>query len=168
MVELRERPVADVMATDVLVLHADATLREAITMLDDEGVSGAPVVDEAGQLVGVFSLSDLARHDAELEEGEGPRGTSYFKLSFTQSIPVATAVHDAERVSDWMSTDVKALPPGATVGDAARLMTDEGIHRVLILDGKAIRGIVSTLDLVALIAAEPERTRDTGPARRAA
>ena len=56
------------------------------------------------------------------------------------------------KVSDWMTTRVRWLPIDATAGDAARVMADEGIHHVVLMDERSIRGIVSSLDLVRFLA----------------
>lgn len=162
MVDLGDTPIVDVMTTDVQLLHGETTLREAFATLEDYGISGAPVVDEAGQVIGVFSLADLGRRETEVEEGESPRATSYFKLNITERLPVLADAYDSEHygrdtVGDWMSTDIKAMPPAATVRDAAEMMTREGIHRVLVMEGKTLRGVVTALDLVSLIAETPAR-----------
>ena len=68
-------------------------------------------------------------------------------------------------ISKVMSKDVLAIPASttlrdATAADAARIMVDEGIHRVLVMDGKKILGIVTALDLVPLLADRaPSRAR---------
>lgn len=57
--------VRDIMTTDVATITADATARDVARLLADEQISGVPVLDGAGQLVGVVSSTDLVRLAAE-------------------------------------------------------------------------------------------------------
>src|SRR3954471_11510285 len=62
---LQARTAADLMTPNPTSLQQDATLHEAVAWLVDRGVSGAPVIDEAGRPVGVFSRTDVLIHDRE-------------------------------------------------------------------------------------------------------
>lgn len=184
MLDPKKITVAKIMTSDVVTLQADATLKEALETLADYGISGAPVVDVVGECVGVFTLADLAWRDFEAQEGETPivlgwynRGTTAERL---RPLPEEREQGEYERevVGDWMTRDVKAVAPDATVEEAAQVMADQEIHRVVVLDEKRIRGIVSSLDIVKLVAGTRElaaaarsaaRTgRAKRPARRAA
>ena len=57
-----------------------------------------------------------------------------------------------DTVGDWMSDEVHAVTPGTPLGELCALMSDKSVHRVLVLDGKTVRGLVSSLDVVALVA----------------
>jgi CBS domain-containing protein len=150
---------ADVMTKDVLTLNADASIREAIGLLGDEGVSGAPVVNDAGECIGVFSLADLARRAAEIEEAEAPHAAGYFNFDPLGDEGVNLAKDDydidgfeREVVGEWMTREIETVRPEASVESLCRLMLREGIHRVLVMSGKKLLGIVASLDIVALVA----------------
>jgi CBS domain-containing protein len=173
MLDLATRPVSEIMTTDVLTLDADATIREALETLEDYAISGAPVVDGTGKCVGVFSITDLVRRDTEVEEGQGPLAIGWYQLGAMTDLmrglreELDGETTNREVVGDWMTRDPKSVPPDATVAEAARLMADEDIHRVLIMEGPKLAGIVSSLDLVELIAREGERAGAGRPARGA-
>jgi CBS-domain-containing membrane protein len=59
------RAVRDVMTTDVLTVHPDASFKQVVRLLAEYGVDGAPVVDEDGTVLGVVSGSDLTCHDEQ-------------------------------------------------------------------------------------------------------
>ena len=135
MLTLRE-----IMATDVTTAEPDMSLPEAITMLSESHISGAPVT-HGGKVVGIFSASDLLIHIAEMESTEP-------ELSFRKRrTPL-----DAVTVADVMTREVKSLPPDCTVKAAAHFMMNANIHRVLVMEDGHLRGIVTTTDLAAAVA----------------
>ncbi len=161
MEDTKKMPVSAIMSDDVLSLYANATLEDAIGSLRDYGVSGAPVLDEGGEVIGVFSLADLARRDSEVEEGEAPRATSYFNYGLGEKLSLTAEdydpeVFDRETVGDWMSPEIKSVTPDTTVAEVARTMVEEGVHRLVVTEGKKLRGIVTTFDVVRLLAELPE------------
>ena len=121
----------DVMSGPVLSVRADLTLKEVSTRLSEAGISGAPVVDDAGSLLGVVSQADLAR---TLGEGGGAGGGSELTVRRIMT-PVA----------DTVSED-------ATVPELARIMVANQYHRLVVTRQEEPVGIVSSMDLLKLIA----------------
>jgi CBS-domain-containing membrane protein len=149
---LFELTAEDLMSRDVLSIPAGMSVRAAAHRLAQAGISGAPVVDEAGHCLGVFSRADLVRY---LEEGPKP-------------VP---APPSDDMFADWQVMDLEALPGDdvtcfmtpATVtagletriGELARLMYYSHTHRVLITEGAGkVVGIVSSLDVLGALAGE--------------
>ena len=119
--------VRDIMTRQVLTIHAEATLEATARMLSTQHVSGAPVRNKTGALVGVLSKADLADF---VRSGGG---------SF--------------RVEDAMTPGVWAVHPEDSVLDAVRLMVDNAIHRVLVLDRPGhVEGILTTTDVMRALA----------------
>ena len=129
----------DVMEPNVLTIPATLQFREVQRLLVQSGCYGAPVIDEAGRVVGVVSAMDLLRAadqalDDELDPGEG-------------DVPNL----DALVASDLATPEAIWVAPDAPVARIAQLMDAECIHRVLVgIDGK-LEGIVSAIDLVRLL-----------------
>ena len=121
----------DVMSGPVLSVRADLTLKEVSTRLSEAGISGAPVVDDAGSLLGVVSQADLAR---TLGEGGGGGGG-----------PELTVRRIMTPVADTVSED-------ATVPEIARIMVANQYHRLVVTRREEPVGIVSSMDLLKLIA----------------
>ena len=130
----------DIMITDVETAEPDMTLRDAMTMLSESHIGGAPVT-HAGKVVGIFSAVDLLVYITEMEAEEP-------ELSFRKR---RTAL-DAVTVSDVMTRDVKSLPPGCSVRTAALYMIGSNIHRVLVMEEGHLLGIVTTTDLAGAVA----------------
>lgn len=158
----------DLMHTDVVRLDVDTALAAAVETLTDARVSGAPVVDASERLVGVFTLRDAARGEVEGGEryGERPAAQSGIPdwdeddadegeriervISMRDDYGPATSA--AEQVGDWMNPRVIAVAPDADLRELCRVMADERIHRVFVVEGRKLVGVVSALDVVAHVA----------------
>jgi CBS domain-containing protein len=167
---LQPRKVAarDIMTADVVTLREDATISEAVAVLEDYHVTGAPVVNALGECVGVFSLSDLVKRGEEIEAGEAPRSGGYFTGNpieedeeYFSREDYDEAVLGRDTVGQWMTPSVQAVAPDATLEDVSKRMLAERIHRVLVMDGLKVAGIVSSFDIVRFVAGQ-----DAGEARK--
>jgi CBS domain-containing protein len=139
------------MAIDVIVIPATATVTEATEILRRAHISGAPVVDRTGSPVGVFSTSDAAFGWGQ-EEAERQR--VFYRMPAGQFLPIASDEPStfAERtVGEVMTPVLFAVQKDDLVQEAALLMTVEQIHRVIVLDGTRLIGILSASDIVAAV-----------------
>jgi CBS domain-containing protein len=140
----------DIMTRDVVSAASDLTIREAMELLSERHVSGAPVVD-GGKVVGVFSASDLLTFLADLSDTTP-------SLIFRRRKGRTTPLEDVT-VDEVMTRKVQALPPDCSVDEAAALMIKKQIHRVLVMEGDALLGIVSTSDVAKAVAQHRIRNR---------
>ena len=143
----------DIMTTPVKAVSAGSTLADVMTLLTDERISGAVVTTSGGRPVGVVSLSDVVAHMAGLErDGRGLGG--YYalgdawddvghRLAAGQDEDAARTQVEAVMTPELVSVDVAARLP-----EVARVMTERGVHRVLVLEDEHVVGIVSTTDVV--------------------
>lgn len=148
----RELPVSELMTTDVITLHAETTVEEAIALLGEHRISGAPVVDGEGRLVGLLDDSDLIVADARLHAPTVVEILgAYFPLPgerhrFDEDVRHALA----GQVGELMDTRPPSVGPAATVEDVATLILDHGVSRVPVVDdGRRVVGVVTRGDLVA-------------------
>ncbi len=152
--------IRDVMTHDVLTLDPKMTLTELDRVLLRYGVSGGPVVSDE-KVVGVVSRSDVVR-TLYGEQVEAEKVSGFYTSPFPIPIPsLEQLAQDSRRIADRMTglrveeimtRDVKSVAPTDPVREAARLMAEEGYHRVPVIDGSAVVGIVTSLDLVRLLA----------------
>lgn len=119
--------VREIMSESVLTLTPETTLREASASLATLGVSGAPVCDGSGRVIGVLTKTDVVD-----QVGNG--------LDLSQSI----AAH--------MTLGAVTIDANASVEAAAVLMATEGVHRLIVLDNDKLVGVVSPLDVLRAIA----------------
>jgi CBS domain-containing protein len=144
--------VKDVMATGLVTVRATTTVAEASRLLGERHVSGAPVVDDAGHLVGVVSRADLLRG---WESAAAERRRTFYQAASGE--PVVLPGEDvgeelgSRPVSEVMMPLIFSVQEGDALRKAAALMSAEGIHRLIVLDGERIVGLLSASDLVAAI-----------------
>lgn len=152
---------ADLMRTDVLRLSVDTPIQEAVENFEEYRITGAPVVDEAGRLVGFLSLRDIATSDhvrdgrIDAERGTWP-GASEDEFDegegWADSDDYSPEVLGRETVQDWMNPELVTCSPDTKLKDVCKLMVRESVHRVLVVEGGSLRGIVTTFDVVRHLA----------------
>jgi len=151
------RLVRELMSIDVKTVGADWSLEELGRCLTDHSISGAPVVTPAGKVVGVVSVTDLARAVSE-QEAAPPEEHDFFARSFQAAVALDDLVdmrlvrESHRKVRDVMTPAVFEVDDGATVGEVAQMMVRGRIHRVFVTRKGAIVGVVSALDLLRLLA----------------
>lgn len=128
------KTVSEIMNRELFSLRPEDAVDDAMGYLVALGITGAPVVDEEGYVVGVITMRDLAR------ERGGPK------------------------VLDRMSQPAVTVYPDTPVRDAARVMADAGFHRVPVVtqDGHA-SGMVSVIDVVRAMLGVPVSHPPTFP-----
>jgi CBS domain-containing protein len=117
--------VRELMSTEVVTVSVDATVGDAVDRLLDNGIGSVIVVDADGNPAGIVTESDVLR--AARETGE-PLG----------DIDIGTAGH----------SPVVTTSPSRSVSTVARLMADEGVKKVPVLEGIDMVGIVTLTDIV--------------------
>jgi len=146
----------DVMQANVLAVPPELTLAALEDFLLSKRISGAPVVED-GKVIGIVSRSDVVRC---LSLERSLSGLIADGLASPEE-PASSVRHPADveerltahTVRDAMVVDPVVVPPDAPIADVARLLHERHIHRVLVTEGATLRGVISTLDLVRLIAA---------------
>lgn len=138
------------MVKEVIAIQKDASVEELSSLLIENGISGVPVVDSKGTLVGMVTEGDLIIKDSDLHF---PR---YFKL--LDSIIYLESLNKFKKnlkkylgtkVEDLMTSDVKTIKEDKPVSEAANLMIKYNINRLPVMDGKDnMVGIVTRADIV--------------------
>jgi CBS domain-containing protein len=150
--------VLDVMNTTVISVKPEMTVRDAAKVLVDHGISGAPVLDASGGLVGMLSEGDLI-HRTELETGERRRSWWLDHLSASRDAVDYVKSHGLA-VADVMTQDVVSVDETAPLSEVANLMETRHIKRLPVLRDGQLVGIVSRANLVQALASAPQ---EAGP-----
>ncbi|HJP71577.1 MAG TPA: CBS domain-containing protein [Candidatus Limnocylindria bacterium] len=130
-----ELRVADLMTIDPIAISVDASIEEAEELLRHNRITGLPVVDLGGRLVGVISQTDLL----------------YLAVPAVQAL--IRHRDSGVRVGEVMSSPPVTIDGSATVRDAARRMYNERLHRLVAVDDHGRpTGVISAMDFVALAA----------------
>jgi predicted transcriptional regulator len=151
----RAKSVKDVMNPDVMTVADEMTTGELARYLTEREISGAPVVDGQGHLIGVVSMTDIGRHMAEPSEFEASAGSEFYRDSddlALEDFGQRYVEQSATTVRDVMTPVVHQVPATATVADAARVMIREHIHRLVVTQGREPVGIITSMDLLRVVA----------------
>ena len=149
-------------AKDIMTLHVKSvpqswTMQKFAAFLSDNEISGSPVANESGELIGIATLKDIAdfhfnqvdqdhesRMDAdELKESRRLRMMIFEGLA---KVPV--------EVSDIMTPIMFSVKEEASIKAVAELMMQEHLHRVFVKQGDTLTGIITTYDLLKILVEE--------------
>ncbi|HET9224742.1 MAG TPA: DUF190 domain-containing protein, partial [Roseiflexaceae bacterium] len=151
--------VADVMSRDVAQVLPDTPMEQIVTLLIDRALRSLPVVDEAGQVVGIITDGDLLA-----------RGALELSVDLQQALPlteraaqVAALAGRPHRAADLMTRDPITLDARTPLTQAAATMADRDLKRLPVVDERSrLVGMVSRSDLLATVA-EGQRQRPAEP-----
>lgn len=147
----------DLMTPDVLTVEADWPVDRVAQVLTDHEISGAPVVDD-GQLVGVVSLTDLARLESAAGEAVSERPSAYYRdeLQGRYAQEELDDLHFSEDSSttaaDVMTPEVYDVNEHTSVQQVAQVMERGGIRRVFVTEQGEVRGVITARDMVKVVA----------------
>jgi CBS domain-containing protein len=135
-----------VMTRNVISITPDATVLQAARLMLQHHISGLPVIDKTGQLVGVLSEGDfLRRRETRTER----RRSRWLEFLMGPGRIAADYIHShGNKVSDVMSRNVKTIGEDAAVEDIVQLMEKWRIKRLPVLRGNKIVGIVTRSNLM--------------------
>jgi CBS domain-containing protein len=138
------------MSRHVITIGPDAPLVDAIVAMLRYRVSGLPVVDEAGSLVGILSKSDFLRR-AEIGTDQRPGRLMTF-LEGPDRVAVDFKREHGRKVGEIMTPNPITITEDTTVEEIARIMESRRIRRLPVLNGDKIVGIVTDTDFLPAIA----------------
>jgi CBS domain-containing protein len=144
--------VAELMTPDVITVRPETSLKDVATTLAEHRVSGVPVVNERGTVLGVVSEADI------LVKERGPESLRGGFVGRLRGAGTADSERLAARTAaEAMSSPPTTIGPGRDVSEAARLMLEQGVKRLPVVDpiGKLL-GIVTRSDLVRAFARSDE------------
>jgi CBS domain-containing protein len=146
--------VADWMNRDLLTVTPSTPLSEAVQLLVDRHISGLPVIDDDGKLVGVISESDLMWREQGLEQPPYMiflGGVIYFQNPLTYDRDLHKAL--GQTVGEVMTPHAISISADTPLPEAARIMHDKKIHRLPVVDEHQHPiGIITEGDIVRAIA----------------
>jgi CBS domain-containing protein len=153
---------SELMTSDVKTVGPEMRLADVEAFFTNEGVTGAPVVS-GERLLGPVSRSDIVRMLAT-EDKQIHSAISFFHYLSPpddESLPELISLEagstlgrrlESLRVKDAMTYGVLWVPPDASIEEVCKEMTAHGVHRVLVVEGASLKGLVSALDVVRAVA----------------
>jgi CBS domain-containing protein len=141
----------DVMNSEVVSVPTTMDLRDLAKMFLERGITGAPVVDDNGDLAGVVSQTDLVYYGLTRDD-ELVFDSLFYQTARMdgQHVPAGFQIEDTNTgvVGDVMTPLVHSVTERASLDSVARLMTRKHIHRVIVRRGRKVAGIISALDVL--------------------
>jgi len=169
---MKQMIAAEVMNPHVLAVSPDMTVHELVSFLVENQITGAPVLDRTGRLVGVVSETDIAEAELERAEPVDDRADPEFDLRGWEEEAEPGElrklhVHAAGdiTVGDIMTPTAYTVPHDTAVEDLARTMVTGRVHRLLVTRDSHVVGIVTSLDLLKLLYGVPAGARAQPRAR---
>jgi len=170
------RTVRDIMQTDVIAVRQGASVQELVQLLDQEGVSGVPVLDSEGRIRGVVSRSDvirLAARDREIPvaeafwegigrsvDGDDDDPDAYFLApeSSVMLVPGSSGLEglalDETTVDEIMTPVAFTVDPQMAIWELAEFLVQGRIHRALVVEEGRLTGIVTAFDVLRVVAGD--------------
>jgi CBS domain-containing protein len=150
----------DVMKSDLVTVETSCPLDEVERLLAERGISGVPVVDGSGAIVGVVSAKDLLDRYSEDPDARPRRGRDVDAfpsddepLDPDEEPAFASRDLDAqETAADVMTPEVRWVSADAGLGEIARAMVRDRVHRLLVRDEGRYVGLVGTMDVLHALA----------------
>lgn len=142
----------DIMTAEPVCAEPSTTIRQLARLFEENDISGCPVVDQEGKVVGVVSKTDLIRRCSE--------GTADIPPAYLFEVVCEQDSGDGESdgppipeplvcVQDFMTESAVTVRPSCPVHEVAALMTDKHIHRVVVVDDEDFPiGMITTLDVL--------------------
>lgn len=140
--------VQEVMTSPVRTVGTDTTLKDVARLLGEHSISGLPVVDASGALLGIVSKADILLKETGGTGAAGERGGLLSLLRDGGDPPLARKV-EARTAGEAMTSPAISIEPDRSIAAAAALMLESRINRIPVVsrDGTLV-GIVSRSDLV--------------------
>ena len=139
-----------IMTRSVVTVAPDATILEAADIMLRQHVSGLPVVDAAGKLVGIVSEGDFIRRS---EIGTQRKRGRWLKFLFGAGVTATDYVREhGHKVSEVMTTDPITVAEDATLEQIVTSMETNSVKRLPVMRGDNLVGIVSRANLLQAVA----------------
>ena len=150
------KTVAEVMTTDPISVSPETSLQEAIQILAEKQISGLPVVDDEGQLIGIISETDLTWQATGVD---APPYIMFLDSVIYLQNPAKhnQEVHKAlgQTVAEAMSEKPTTIKQDRLVREAARIMHEKKVRRLPVVDDNdKLIGIITQGDVIRMMAAE--------------
>ena len=147
----------DVMVRAVVTASPDTTVEALARLMVNLRISGVPVLDTDGRLVGMVTEGDLLRRVEVGTERRRPRWSEPFSNA---QLAAAYIKSHARRVADIMTCEVFTVDEAATLGEIADLMEAQKVRRVPVVHDGQVVGIVSRADLLKVLASGGAESAD--------
>ena len=146
------------MNKNVLTVDTDITVHQLAGFFTEKMITGAPVVDNGGKLVGVVSVTDIIRNDAQRVWIASEKHENQYYLhgweddfNYDEVNELHLEEDEGLKVRDIMTPIIFKVKENTPISEMADMMINGRIHRLLVTRGDNVVGIVTTLDMLKAI-----------------
>jgi CBS domain-containing protein len=170
------RIVRDIMSAQLIFVRSGTSVDDLILLLDEEGISGVPVLDSANRIQGVVSRTDILRAAARRSEAGSPDGvwesftvpgdddddSAWFLAPESSVVMVPSATFSASgfgdlTVDEIMTPVAYTVDPEMLIWELADFLVKSRIHRAVVVEEDRLLGIVTAFDLLRVMAGDARR-----------
>ncbi len=158
MAHLNHLKAKQIMSSELLTVSENWSIQTLIEFFNRHKVTGAPVLSARQDFIGVVSLSDILNFDENPQHklSENPLTQFYYNTLEGVSVDdlgIASGnQHMDHLVSEIMTPEIITADIECSVTEIAKTMHSRGIHRIFITENEKIKGAISTLDILRLVA----------------
>lgn len=139
----------DIMTTDVITVSPGTTIEEFARMLAGHKISGAPVVDDNGDLIGIVTENDLISQNKRLHIPTIMRlFDAYIMLESLAKIEKEIKRMAASTVGEICTKNVITVTENTPVDEVATIMSEKKVHLIPVVEGRKISGIIGKIDII--------------------
>ncbi|MFH1768142.1 MAG: CBS domain-containing protein [Candidatus Omnitrophota bacterium] len=136
--------VKELMTKNVITVSPEASLKDVGKILKEKKISGVPVVNDAGRVVGVITITDLLRILGRIYQWrEMEKGKEEMNLS-----EMYEQEKEKAKVKDVMTKDVVSLSEEDTLDDVMRMMFENKVHTIPVMKDNQLIGVIGKRDLL--------------------
>ncbi|MCL4537691.1 MAG: CBS domain-containing protein [Nitrospirae bacterium] len=139
----------DIMIRDVITVKPATTIEDLARIFIEKNISGAPVVDDNGDLIGIVTENDLISQNKRLHIPTVVRlFDAFIMLESPGRIEKEIKKMAAVTVDDICTKDVITATEDMLVEDIATIMSEKKVHLIPVVDGRKVCGIIGKMDLI--------------------
>ncbi len=149
----------EIMTPHIKSVPQSWTMQKFAKFLSDNEISGSPVIDDEGEVIGIATLKDIAdfhlnnvssEHEKKMSDDDLKEARRLRQFIFEEMIKVPVEVRDI------MTPIVFSVEEDAPIKEIAEIMMDEHLHRIFVTHAGDVTGIITTFDFLKIIADAPQ------------
>ena len=139
----------EIMTRNIVTVKKETTIRELAVLFSSRRISSAPVVDDAGDIIGIVTETDLVEQDKSLHI---PTVVSIFDwviyLESGKKFEKELKKMTGQTVGDIYSPEVETVLPSTPVSEVADIMSSKKIHAIPVVEGTKVVGVIARIDMI--------------------
>ncbi|MDO9574272.1 MAG: CBS domain-containing protein [Candidatus Contubernalis sp.] len=143
----------DIMYRNVITVDKEKTLKEAAVLMSNHGISGLPVVDSSGRIIGIITDSDILKYRQKINLPEYLRLLEFFMEEIDpESIEEDISAILHKQVKDVMTTRLITVTEEAFIGEILGKFAEHHISRIPVVKENKLLGIIAREDVIKAFA----------------